>query len=232
MLALSAVRCGCYTGLVIHATRPAMYLQPAFAEDRLEVRHGLIHAYPLATLIVVDADGVTADLIPFLLYADEGSSGLGVLRAHVARANPLWRKLEAGAQCLVVFQGPEAYISPSWYETKRTTHKVVPTWNYAMVQARGVGRVVDDPFWLRRLLDHLTNKHESGLPQPWEVDDAPVDFMAATMKAIIGIEIPIDSLVGKWKVSQNRSAADQRGVAAGLQDGAMAELVAERFKPE
>ncbi|RFP16336.1 FMN-binding negative transcriptional regulator [Duganella sp. BJB475] len=209
-----------------------MYLQPAFAEDRLEVRHGLMHAYPLATLIVVDADGVTADLIPFMLYADEGSSGLGVLRAHVARANPLWRRLEAATQCLVVFQGPEAYISPSWYETKRTTHKVVPTWNYAMVQARGVAKAVDDPLWLRRLLDHLTARHESGLPQPWELDDAPADFMAATMKGIVGIEIPIDSLVGKWKVSQNRSAADQRGVVEGLQDGAMAGLVAERIKPE
>ncbi|OFA00125.1 FMN-binding negative transcriptional regulator [Duganella sp. HH101] len=209
-----------------------MYLQPAFAEDRLEVRHGLMRAYPLATLIVADADGITADLIPFMLYADEGSSGLGVLRAHVARANPLWRRLEAGAQCLVQFQGPDAYISPSWYETKRTTHKVVPTWDYAMVQARGAARVVDEPFWLRRLLDHLTAAHEGGLPQPWELDDAPADFMAATMKAIIGIEIPIDSLVGKWKVSQNRNAADQRGVVAGLQQHPMAQLVAERLKPD
>lgn len=209
-----------------------MYLQPAFAEDRLEVRHRLMRDFPLATLILADADGVTADLIPFMLYADEGDSGLGVLRAHVARANPLWRKLETATSCLVVFQGPEAYISPSWYETKRTTHKVVPTWNYVMVQARGTGRVVDDPFWLRRLLDHLTAVHEGGMPQPWELDDAPIDFMAATMKAIIGIEIPIDSLVGKWKVNQNRSAADQRGVVAGLGDDPMAQLVAERLKPE
>ncbi|MYM88835.1 FMN-binding negative transcriptional regulator [Rugamonas sp. FT82W] len=209
-----------------------MYLQPAFAEDRLEVRHGLMRAFPLATLILADAGGVTADLIPFMLYADEGDSGLGVLRAHVARANPLWRKLETATSCLVVFQGPESYISPSWYETKRTTHKVVPTWNYAMVQARGSGRVVDDPFWLRRLLDRMTAFHESGMPQPWELDDAPIDFMAATMKAIVGIEIPIDSLVGKWKVSQNRGAADQRGVVAGLGDDPMAQLVAERLKPE
>jgi len=209
-----------------------MYLQPAFAEDRLEVRHGLMRAYPLATLILADADGITADLIPFMLYADEGSSGLGVLRAHVARANPLWRRLEAGAQCLVQFQGPDAYISPSWYATKRTTHKVVPTWDYAMVQARGAARVVDEPFWLRRLLDHLTAAHEGGLPQPWELDDAPIDFMAATMKAIIGIEIPIDSLVGKWKVSQNRNAADQRGVVEGLQQHPIAQLVAERLKPD
>ncbi|MQA40307.1 FMN-binding negative transcriptional regulator [Rugamonas aquatica] len=209
-----------------------MYLQPAFAEDRLEVRHGLMRAYPLATLIVADADGITADLTPFMLYADEGSSGLGVLRAHVARANPLWRKLEAGAQCLVVFQGPDAYISPGWYESKRTTHKVVPTWNFATVHARGAARVVDDAAWLRRQLDDLTKQHEASLPQPWKVDDAPADFLAATMKAIVGIEIPIDSLVGKWKVSQNRSAADQRGVVEGLQDGPMAQLVAERLKPD
>jgi transcriptional regulator len=121
-----------------------MYLPSAFAEDRLEVRHGLMRAHPLATLILADAGGgVSADLIPFMLYADEGAGGLGLLRAHVARANPLWRRLQDSPSCLVLFQGPEAYISPTWYETKRTTHKVVPTWNYAMVQARGNARVVE-----------------------------------------------------------------------------------------
>jgi transcriptional regulator len=209
-----------------------MYLPHAFAEDRLEVRHGLMRAHPLATLIIADADGVTADLIPFMLYADESPSGLGLLRAHVARANPLWRKLEASPSCLVVFQGPEAYISPTWYETKRTTHKVVPTWNYAMVQARGTARVVDDAAWLRRQLDDLTASQEGRLPEPWQPSDAPADFLAATMKGIIGIEIPIDSLVGKWKVSQNRSAEDRRGVVAGLQsqsEQVMAGLVAGRI---
>ena len=209
-----------------------MYLPNAFAEDRLEVRHGLMRAHPLATLIVTCADGVTADLIPFMLYADEGAGGLGLLRAHVARANPLWRQLEASPSCLIVYQGPEAYISPSWYETKRTTHKVVPTWNYAMVQARGVARVVDDAVWLRRQLDDLTASQEGRLPEPWQPSDAPADFLAATMKGIVGIEIPIDSLVGKWKVSQNRGAEDQRGVVAGLQSQsgqAMAGLVAARI---
>jgi len=209
-----------------------MYLPAAFAEDRLEVRHGLIRAYPLATLILADADGVTADMIPFMLYADEGAHGLGVLRAHVARANPLWRKLEAGARCLVVFQGPDSYISPTWYETKRTTHKVVPTWNYAVVQARGAARVVDDAAWLRRQLDDLTASQEGRMPVPWKPSDAPADFLAANMKAIVGIEIAIDSLVGKWKVSQNRGELDQRGVVEGLRersDAAMASLVAERI---
>ncbi|MBP1204629.1 transcriptional regulator [Duganella sp. 1411] len=212
-----------------------MYLPSAFAEDRLEVRHGLMRAHPLATLILADADGVTADLIPFMLYDGEGATGLGVLRAHVARANPLWRKLESGARCLVLFQGPESYISPTWYATKRTTHKVVPTWNYAVVQARGDGRVVDDAAWLRRQLDDLTASQEGRMPGPWKPADAPADFLAANMKAIVGIEIPIDSLVGKWKVSQNRLEADRHGVVEGLQaqsNPEMAELVAERIVKE
>ncbi len=209
-----------------------MYLPPAFAEDRLEVRHGLLRAFPLGTLILSGDDGVTADLVPFMLYPEEGSHGLGLLRAHVARANPLWRKLAVSPACLVLFHGPEEYISPNWYATKATSHKVVPTWNYAMVQARGAGKVVDDAAWLRRQLDDLTASQEGRMPQPWAPADAPADFLAATMKGIVGIEIPIDSLVGKWKVSQNRGVEDQRGVVEGLQDGAMAALVAERIKPD
>src|SRR4051812_38119068 len=209
-----------------------MYLPAAFEEDRTEVKHGLIRAYPLGTLIVSGPDGVSADAIPFMLYPEEGPHGHGLLRAHVARANPVWARLEAAPQCLVLFHGPEDYISPSWYETKRTTHKVVPTWNYAMVQARGAARVVDDAVWLRRQLDDLTASQEGRLPEPWQPSDAPADFLAATMKGIVGIEIPIDDLVGKWKVSQNRSAEDQRGVVDGLQSSseqAMAVLVAERI---
>ncbi len=215
-----------------------MYLPTAFAEDRLEVKHGLIRAYPLGMLII-PGSAPTADLVPFALYPEEGEAGLGVLRAHVARANPAWRALAAGGtECLVVFQGPEAYISPSWYASKATTHKVVPTWNYAMVQVRGVARVVEDAAWLRRLLGDLTAIHENGLPVPWAVSDAPADFVEGLLKAIIGIEIPIASIVGKWKVSQNRGSADAEGVVAGLTaraaDGAaaMAALVAERIEPD
>ena len=168
-----------------------------------------------------------------MLYADQGDAAAWACCAPTWRApircGASWRR---GAQCLVVFQGPDAYISPGWYESKRTTHKVVPTWNFATVHARGAARVVDDAAWLRRQLDDLTKQHEASLPQPWKVDDAPADFLAATMKAIVGIEIPIDSLVGKWKVSQNRSAADQRGVVEGLQQHPMAQLVAERLKPD
>ncbi|MGW8392007.1 FMN-binding negative transcriptional regulator [Pseudoduganella sp. HUAS MS19] len=192
-----------------------MYLPTAFAEDRLEVKHGLIRAYPLGMLLITGA-APTADLVPFALYPDEGEAGLGMLRAHMARANPAWRSLAAGSECLVVFQGPEAYISPSWYASKATSHKVVPTWNYAMVQVRGAARVVEDAAWLRRQLCDLTAMQESGLPEPWAVSDAPVDFVDGLLKAIVGIEIPIASIVGKWKVSQNRGAADAEGVVAGL----------------
>lgn len=222
-----------------------MYLPTAFAEDRLEVKHGLIRAYPLGMLLISGATP-TADLMPFALYPGEGSAGLGVLRAHMARANPAWRALAAGGECLIVFQGPEAYISPTWYASKATTHKVVPTWNYAMVQVRGAARVVEDAAWLRRQLGDLTAMQESGLPEPWSVEDAPADFVDGLLKAIIGIEIPIASITGKWKVSQNRGTADAQGVVAGLRRSAesdigtplaegaaaMAALVAERIKPD
>jgi transcriptional regulator len=204
-----------------------MYQPNHFAEDRPQVLHALMRTYPLATLIVNDADGVTADLIPFLLYADGNQAG--VLRAHVARANPLWRRLAASPSCLVVFQGPQAYVSPSWYVSKRTTHKVVPTWNYTMVQARGVARIVEDGAWLRRQLDDLTAAQEGAMPSPWQPSDAPADFLAATIKGVVGIEIVVDSLVGKWKVSQNRSSEDRQGVSEGLQahgQATMAGLVA------
>jgi len=207
-----------------------MYLPPAFVEDRAEVKHGLIQAFPLATLIVQTADGPTADLIPFLLYPGEGEHG--TLRAHVARANPVWKALADGAPVLVVFQGPEAYISPNWYETKRTTGKAVPTWNYAMVQARGAAHAVEDAAWLRRLLDDLTDAHEGTMPEPWSVGDAPPDYIATMMRAIVGIELPVSQLTGKWKVSQNRDMADRANIAAGLrtrESDEMAALVTERI---
>ncbi|WP_028102403.1 FMN-binding negative transcriptional regulator [Pseudoduganella violaceinigra] len=215
-----------------------MYLPTAFAEDRLEVKHGLIRAYPLGMLIIQGAEP-TADLVPFSLHPDEGEAGLGVLRAHLARGNPAWRALAAGdAACLVVFQGPESYVSPSWYPSKEISHKVVPTWNYAMVQVRGKARVIEDAAWLQRQLRGMTAHHEAGLSRSWEVDDAPVEFIDGLLRAIVGIEIPIDSIAGKWKVSQNRSDADMAGVAAGLRKegggagaGPMAGLVAERIKP-
>jgi len=192
-----------------------MHLSTAFAEDRLEVKHGLIRAYPLGMLIIPGA-APTADLVPFALYPDEGEAGLGVLRAHIARGNPASRALAAAGECLVVFQGPETYISPSWYASKAATHKAVPTWNYAMVQVRGKARVIEDAGWLQRQVRGLTAQHEAGLAQPWEVDDAPIDYIEKMLRAIVGIEIPIASINGKWKMNQNRSDADMASVVAGL----------------
>jgi transcriptional regulator len=201
-----------------------MYNQTAFLEERPEVLHALLRAHPLGTLIVASGGSVSADLIPFILYPGEGVHG--VLRAHVARANPVWQALRDGGECLVLFQGPHAYVSPSWYVSKAEHHKVVPTWNYAMVQARGTARVVEDGAWLHRALSDLTAVHEAGLPQPWQLSDAPPDFLAATMKAIVGIEIPLASLAGKWKANQNRSQADREGVVQGLRTQPAGEAMA------
>jgi transcriptional regulator len=172
-----------------------------------------------------------ANPIPFLVYAEASEKGL--LRAHLARANPQWRELAAVEECLVVFQGPQDYVTPSWYVTKRETGKVVPTWNYATVNVWGRPRVIDDASWLRRQIGDLTRLREGVRATPWKVEDAPADFVTAQVKGIIGMEIPIDRIEGKWKVSQNRPEADRAGVFAGLlKEGeataAMAALVAER----
>jgi len=209
-----------------------MYQPPHHREDRLEVQHALIRAHPLGTLVTFGAGGLAANAIPFILDASRGH--LGVLQAHLARANPQWRDFEAAIDALVVFQGVESYITPSWYATKRETGKVVPTWNYAIVQARGSMRIIEDRDWLRSQITALTALKESGRPSPWAVTDAPGDFVEAQLKGIIGIEIPIAHIEGKWKVSQNRPEADRQGVVTGLEETggtaelAMAELVAER----
>lgn len=202
-----------------------MYNPSSFAEDRLSIQHALIRAHPLATLIVAGSAELTADFVPFILYPDEGPHG--TLRAHVARANPLWRELDGGAECLLLFQGPQAYVSPGWYASKAETHKVVPTWNYTMVQVRGAARVTDDGAWLQRQMRDLTAEQEGAMARPWSLDDAPADFVAALTRAVVGIEIPIAHIAAKWKISQNRSAADRAGVAAGLATRApdMASLV-------
>jgi len=189
-----------------------MYLPRHFEQPDRNALIALMRERPLATLIVATSDGPTADLIPLEFAPDDGEHG--TLRGHVARANPLWR--HAGAQALAVFTGPEAYVSPGWYASKREHGKVVPTWNYTMVQARGTLVTVDDAPWLRALVGRLTEQHEAKQAQPWAVSDAPDDYVQQMLRAIVGIEVPLVSLVGKWKVSQNRSAADRAGVAAGL----------------
>jgi len=211
-----------------------MYQPPAFREDRLEVQHELIRAHPLGLLITAGPAGLLANPFPFLLDAD--GTPLGTLRLHIARANPHWREFDAIDECLVVFQGLQDYVTPSWYATKRETGKVVPTWNYAMVHVWGRPRIVNDAVWLRRQLDDLTASREAKREAPWKVDDAPADFVAQQMRAIVGIEIPIGRIEGKWKMSQNRPEADRAGVIAGFRESGqageeIAALVAERGRP-
>ncbi|CUI98868.1 FMN-binding negative transcriptional regulator [Achromobacter aegrifaciens] len=206
-----------------------MYLPSAFREDSPEVQHDFIRAHPLGVLTTSGEGGLMANHIPCLLYPE---GPYGVLRLHVARANPQLADLASGRECLVVFHGPQAYVTPSWYPTKAETHKVVPTWNFVAVHVWGAPVIQDDPAWLRAQLDALTDSQEKARAQPWRVADAPADFIAAQMRAIVGVEIPIARIEGKWKVSQNRTVADRRGVAEGLAgengDAVMAGLVARR----
>jgi transcriptional regulator len=191
-----------------------MYEPPLHRKESLEAQHALIRSQPLGLLICNGPAGLEANTIPFLI--DASASKLGTLRAHMARANKQWRSLGKADEALVVFQGPDRYISPNWYATKRETGKVVPTWNYVMVQARGKPRVIEDAEWLRAQIDELTRTHEGRRPAPWAVSDAPADFIAMQIKAIVGLEIEIAHIAGKWKVSQNRPAPDREGVVAGL----------------
>jgi transcriptional regulator len=205
-----------------------MYRPASFREDRLDVLHALIRAHPFAQLVTAGGQGLQANPLPMLI--DPQASPNGTLRGHLARGNDQVAALCEGTEALVIFQGPQAYISPSWYPSKLEHGKVVPTWNYAAVHAWGVPRIIDDPAWLRRLVGNLTDNHERDRPNPWSVDDAPEDFVAAQLEAIVGIEITIDRIEGKWKVSQNRSEPDRRGVVEGLRaegNESMAGLVAQ-----
>ncbi|TRC94830.1 FMN-binding negative transcriptional regulator [Mesorhizobium sp. WSM4303] len=194
-----------------------MYQPPHFIETRQDVLHGLIRAHPLGLLISNGQDGPIANAIPFLLDAETGPNGR--LRAHLAKANPQWRLLanNPASPVLVVFQGADAYVTPSWYETKRETGKVVPTWNYAIVQVRGTVRVIDDAEWIAQQISDLTLSQEGARKTPWAVTDAPPTFIQSQIKGIIGLEIEIAEISGKWKVSQNRPVADRVGVAEGLE---------------
>ena len=209
-----------------------MYSPSQFEETRLEELHALIHAHPLGTLITLGSAGLEANHIPFEVSPDPAP--LGTLRGHVARANPVWRDFSAGTQALVVFQGPSAYITPSWYATKRETGKVVPTYNYAVVHAYGYMHAIEDRQWLRALVERLTARFESQRSQPWHVSDAPSEFIQNLLGSIVGIEIPIARLLGKWKMSQNRPPVDHPGIVAGLHEvasddrAAVANLVEER----
>jgi transcriptional regulator len=191
-----------------------MYLPQHFEEQRPEVLRQLMLAHPLGELITFGSKGLAADHLP--MEFEPQPLPRGSLRCHVARANPLWREHKPEVEALVVFQGPSAYVSPNWYPSKQENGKVVPTYNYAVVHAYGNLKVVDDPVWLRALVDRLTRRHEAAQPQPWNVGDAPEDYIQSMLRAIVGIEIEITRLAGKWKVSQNRNLADRAGVARGL----------------
>ncbi len=209
-----------------------MYQPAHFREDKLEVQHALIRAHPLGLLVTMGKGGIIANPVPFVV--DAAASPKGTLKCHLARANPQWQEFDAAVEALVVFQGLEHYITPSWYETKRETGKVVPTWNYAIVQAYGPLIVRDDRDWLAQQIGELTRSQESAREKPWDVSDAPAPFVEMQLKAIVGLEIPISRIEGKWKMSQNRPEKDRATVIEGLRtegdeiSQAVAALVAER----
>jgi len=203
-----------------------MYLPTYFKETRSEKLHALMREYPFATVIAQGEDGVCANHLPLELV------GEAQLHGHVARGNEL-AKLD-GAEILVIFRGPDGYVSPNWYPSKRETHREVPTWNYAVVHVHGRLRVTHDATWLRGLLERLTDRHEAGQPEPWQVSDAPEDHIEKMLHAITGLEIDIERIEGKFKLSQNHPAANRAGVVAGLQqrahraDEALADLMLQQ----
>lgn len=193
-----------------------MYLPEHFAEQRVDLLHRLISEHPVGALVVSTAAGLEANHLPFKLDAEPAP--LGTLRGHVARANPVWHQFTRGVEALVIFHGPQAYISPSWYPSKKITGEVVPTYNYLAVHGYGEVKIIHEREWLRALVTRLTDRFEAGRDAPWRVSDAPAAFIDKQLGAIVGIEIPLTKLIGKWKVSQNRPAADRAGVVAGLSE--------------
>jgi transcriptional regulator len=211
-----------------------VYIPSAFREERRERLAALMRDYPLATLVTLGNSGLVASHVPLIYEPLPGSPG--VLRGHLARANTQWQDLRSDVDALAIFHGPQAYISPSWYATKRQSGRVVPTWNYATVHAYGKMEVYTETGRLRKHLESLTAEHEKKY-SPWKPSDAPAEFLETLLNAIVGIEIRITRLEGKWKVSQNRSPEDRDGVMAALtaqadpNSRAMAELV-RKFSPE
>src|SRR5512143_379368 len=191
-----------------------MYVPSHFNESRREVLHALIRTQPLAALVTLSPAGLDANHIPLYLVPDRGEQG--VLWGHVARHNPVWRDTTPDHEALAIFQGPSSYISPSWYPTKKAHGKVVPTWNYVAVHAYGALRVHDDPAWVRRQVERLTQQVEAPRAQPWAVADAPPEYVERLIQGIVGIELVIHRLLGQWKVSQNQPEGNRRGVAVGL----------------
>ena len=211
-----------------------MYVPNSFAEHDLPTLFAFMEAHPLGALVTTSAAGrLFATHLP--LVVDRTAGPMGTLRGHLARANPHSRDVAGGAgEALVIFTGPDAYITPEWYVTKQETGRVVPTWNYVAIHAYGTLRLHDDRELLRAHLEELTRRHEGGRATPWQVSDAPADYVEQQMRAIVGVELMIERLEGKWKMSQNRPAADIDGVIHGLseseaaRDQAVAAIVRER----
>ena len=209
-----------------------MYIPRHFEETDTRTLHALIRSHPLGAWVTPGDAGLVANHIPFLVH--EGRGPLGTLVGHVARANPVWQSYSKTRPSVVIFQGPQAYITPSWYPGKQEHGKVVPTWNYAVVHAHGLPTAIEDRDWLLTHVTELTRLHESTQAAPWAPADAPVEFIERMLGAIVGIEIPIERLEGKWKAGQNRTAPDQQGAAEGLRrrgdegSSAMADLMNRR----
>ena len=189
-----------------------MYLPEHFVETEIEVLHQLIRARPLCTLVTLSSNGIDANHFP--LYLSPEPAPFGTLRGHVSRANPI----PDGSEALAIFHGPQSYVTPSWYPAKAETGKVVPTWNYVVVHAHGKLGLVEDRAWLRAHLQSLTDRNEAGFPEPWKLEDAPSDFTEKLIGGIVGIELPISRLIGKWKTSQNQPEGNRAGVACGLRE--------------
>ena len=191
-----------------------MYIPKANEEKRIPVIHELMRAHPLASLVTMTASGLFASHIPMVLETD--GSEFGVLKGHISRANTQWRDLTPDIDALAIFAGPQHYISASWYPGKHEHGKEVPTWNYAVVHAYGPLKVIQDADWLLKHLEGLTDIHEAASPVPWKVSDAPKEYIRTMLNGIVGLELPIRRLEGKWKMSQNRNERDRRAVVEGL----------------
>jgi transcriptional regulator len=192
-----------------------MYIQQKFQETRPDVLHNLIKTYPLGAFVTLGSNGLEANHMPFQL--DPSVQPHGVLRGHLPKSSPLWKDVgPAGPESLVIFQGPQIYVTPSWYPSKHAHGQAVPTWNYVVVHAYGRPVFTENPQWLLAHVSAMTNTHEAGQKLPWQVSDAPADYIDKMLAQIVGVEIPISRIYGKWKVSQNRPPADRLGVVAGL----------------
>jgi len=191
-----------------------MYLPKSFEPPDIGTLQQFVRAHPFGVLVAMTRGGLEGNHIPFLI--DVEPEPYGTLRGHVARANPIWQEVQLWTDALVIFQGPDSFISPSWYPSKLETAAVVPTWNYVVVHAHGHLRVIQDPHWLRAHVEELTNRHEQDREAPWAVTDAPADYIQKMVGAIVGLEIPITRLTGKWKLGQNRTERDRAGVVDGL----------------